>query len=495
MKSGKYAIGTHLQIIFNDCIQEKVFPTIPKDAHITPVFKKGDVSVLTNYRPISVTPTFAKVFERLLLNQLLEYLEKYALLNKKQFGFQCRKSSTDAVLYFIEKIIENMQDNDTGAVFLDLAKAFNSISHEIFLKKAENFNLSQSTILLLKSFLENRTQCVKLGIDLSDKLTINHGVPQGTVLGPLIFLLYVNDFSEKLEGENDVVQFADDISIICKFERNDNIPQKIEKILDQTDKYLTENQLTLNADKTEMLFFTDHTNSDPEISFKGEVIKPAHACRYLGVQIDSNLTFENHLNSVLSKMASAIRSLYLVRNQIPLKVRIDVFKSVVLSHLSFSGVFLQTLTVKNINRINRQINWGIKVCYFRQKFDHSIDLLIKDRILPAELFISKVSLMKLQTDIKQWETSENFKLFTSRHNARQNNRTNQIIIKKKTRTKWSNKSLILKSVQKWNKLPSSIRTFNSKTCFKNVLTEFLLDQHRKVPVNRQIGAFKSYFYL
>ena len=242
-----------------------------------------------------------------------------------------------------------------------------------------------------------------------------------------------------------------------------------------------------------MLFFTNHTNSDPEFSFKGEVIKTAHACSYLGVQIDSNLTFENNLNSVLSKMANAIRSLYLVRNQIPLKVRIDVFKSVVLSHLSFSGVFLPALTVKNLSRINRQINWGIKVCYFRQNFDHSIDLLIKDRILPAELFISKVSLMKLQTDIRQWETSENFKLFSCLHNARQNKRTNQIILKKKT--KWSNKSLILKSVQKWNKLPSSIRTFNSKTCFKNVLTGFLLDQHKKVPVNRQIGAFKSYFYL
>ena len=147
-----------------------------------------------------------------------------------------------------------MEDNnDTGAVFLDLAKAFNSISHEIFLKKAENFNLSQSTILFLKSFLENRTQCVKLGIDLTDKITINHGCPH--VLGPLIFLLYVNDFSEKLEGENDVVQFADDTSIICKFEREENIPLKNEKVLEQTEKYLTENQLTLNADKTEMSFF------------------------------------------------------------------------------------------------------------------------------------------------------------------------------------------------------------------------------------------------
>ena len=99
-----------------------------------------------------------------------------------------------------------------------------------------------------------------------------------------------------------------------------------------------------------------------------------------------------------------------------------MFSSQLYSHLSFSGVFLQTFTVENINRINRQINWRIKVCYFRQKFDHSIDFLIKDRILPAELFISKVSLMKLQTDMRQWETSKNFKMFTSRHNARQNKR-------------------------------------------------------------------------
>ena len=132
-------------------------------------------------------------------------------------------------------------------------------------------------------------------------------------------------------------------------------------------------------------------------------------------------------------MANAIRSLYLVRNQIPLKVRIDVFKSVVLSRLSFNGVFLQTPLQKNINRINKQINWGIKVCYFCQKFDHSIDLLINDSILPAELFISKVSLKKLQTDIRQWETTKKFKMFTSRNNARQNKRTNQTNIKKRKR--------------------------------------------------------------
>ena len=160
--------------------------------------------------------------------------------------------------------------------------------------------------------------------------------------------------SEKLEVEKDVDHFADDTGIVGKFERNENIPQSFKKIR-MNSKYLTENQLTLNADKTEMIFFTNHTNSAPELAFKGEVIKPAHACLYIGVQIDSHLTFENHLNSVLSKMDNVIRSLYIEKNQIPLKVRIDVFKSVVLSHFSFSGVFFQTLTAKK-HKPHKQAN-------------------------------------------------------------------------------------------------------------------------------------------
>ena len=185
----------------------------------------------------------------------------------------------------------------------------------------------------------------------------------------------------------------------------------------------------------------------------------------MGVQIDSNLTFENQLNSVLSKMAIAIRSLYLVRNQIPLKVRIDIFKSVVLSYLSFSGVFLQTLPVKNINRLDRQIYSGIKFV-ISTKNNHSIDVLFKDRILSAELFITKFTLMKLKTDIRHLETSKNFKKFFSRQNARPNKRRKQMIIKKRPKLKWINKYLPLKRVQKWNKLHSLITFWRSKTCFK-----------------------------
>ena len=128
-------------------------------------------------------------------------------------------------------------------------------------------------------------------------------------------------------------------------------------------------------------------------------------------------------------MAATIRSLYLVRNHIPLEVMLQVLKSLVLSHLSFTGVYLQTLSAKNTHRINRQINWGIKVCYMRRKFDPCRDILLKSHVLQAELIISKFSILKLHTDLKQRIVSETSKKCANRLQIKQNKRTKQLIIR------------------------------------------------------------------
>ena len=128
-------------------------------------------------------------------------------------------------------------------------------------------------------------------------------------------------------------------------------------------------------------------------------------------------------------MAAAIRSLYLVRNHIPLEVGLQVFKSLVLSHLSFSGVYLLTLSAENIQRINRQINWGIKVCYMRRKFDHCRDILLQSHVLPAEIIISKFCILKLHTDSNQRVVSETFKKCANRLQLKQNKRIKKLIIR------------------------------------------------------------------
>ena len=142
----KAAIGNHLQFIFNEYIQNSVFPTVIKHAYITPIHKKGSTTQVCNYRTISATPTFSKLFEKLLLFQMMDHIDKNNFLNKKQFGF-IKKSSTDAVLLFTETVIENRENGqNTAAIFLDLAKTFNSISHKKFIKKAECFNFSDLSL-------------------------------------------------------------------------------------------------------------------------------------------------------------------------------------------------------------------------------------------------------------------------------------------------------------------------------------------------------------
>ena len=241
---------------------------------------------------------------------MMVHINKNNLLNIEQFGFQNKKSSTDAVLFFTETLIENHENGqNTAAIFLDLAKAFNSISHKIFLKKAECFDFSEPAVNLLRPFLEGRSQCVKLGTEVSEHIFVNHRVPQVTVLGPPIFLLYVNDYSEKIKGDFELVQFADETSILCRYEPGETVATKIEIIVLKTDSYLKENQLTLNADKTELLYFSTRDELEPKVTFNRNLIKSAESCRYLAIHLDSKLTFEAHLNVVFFKKNGGSHSL------------------------------------------------------------------------------------------------------------------------------------------------------------------------------------------
>ena len=264
-----------------------------------------------------------------------------------------------------------------------------------------------------------------------------------------------------MKKREDVLQFADDTCIICHSKSNENLLCEINSVFENTDSYMRQNKLTLNRDKTEIVVFSKNGESKIEqFHYNGISIEPKTSFRYLGILIDNNLNFDIQLNKTLTKMANAIRSIYLVRHFLPLKARIGLFKSLVLSHLNFSAIFFQSLSVMSLQRVNRQINWGIKVCHLRKKFDSARDLLLKDKILPAELFIKTFVFLNFLTSshkIKRAETkNSSFRIF-EKYELTKNSRTLQYFPKNKCHSKWSDRSLIRNFSRKWNKLPIEIR--------------------------------------
>ena len=162
IKCCKMSIGTHLQFVINECILQNIFPDALKKAYITPIYKIGDPLEAENYRPISVTPTLSKIFERLILQQMIEHVIKNEIINNHQFGFQNSKSSNVTVIILTETITELVEKCETVmSIFLDLAKAFNSISHELFLLEVTKYGFGKDSIEMLKSFLSNRKKLCK----------------------------------------------------------------------------------------------------------------------------------------------------------------------------------------------------------------------------------------------------------------------------------------------------------------------------------------------
>ena len=254
LKDSKLSTGTHLQFVVNECTNKNTFPNILKTAHVTAVYMKGDRLEPESYRLISGTPTLAKFFERLLLEQLTHRLTLNGLINKNHFGFQKQESCLDTIISLTEKINQCVDENKiVVSLFLDLAKAFNSISIDVLLNKIKCFGFGENARILINSFLCGRKQCVKNGIAKSDWVVITHGVPQGTLLGPLIFIFYVNDFSEAVSTNCDVIKFADNTAVLCHAKNEANWQLIAEDTLSRTDQYIKQTSLTLNEEKTELM--------------------------------------------------------------------------------------------------------------------------------------------------------------------------------------------------------------------------------------------------
>lgn len=326
IKSINDIITEPLTVLFNMCVSHGVFPDILKIAKVIPLFKKGDASLPGNYRPISIIPILGKIFEVLIKNRLVEYLNAIKFISEEQYGFQKGKSTIDAILSIVESIVDGLEKGDHVEITLfDLSKAFDCVSHDILLSKLEAIGMRGISHKLLSSYLLNRKQSIVVNGKQSKLNNILHGVPQGSVLGPLLFIIFINDFSKNMLPIKSFL-FADDTTILSQNKCLKELKRESFENRDKAESWFTANLLKLNTDKTQ------------SITFSSRVSNPEYV-KLLGITIDNNLNWIPHIETLLQKLSKNLYVFRQLKKCLNLEVLRMAYFSLFHSHITY-GILL-----------------------------------------------------------------------------------------------------------------------------------------------------------
>ena len=297
-----------------------------------PIYKKGDPCSVDNYRGVNLLVAFSKIIEKMSDIQVRDYFEeKWA---KNQFGFLQGKSTLDALFNFVSSVSKNLNKQLAASVQIDARKAFDSLPHCLLLKKLADYGIRGKELSWFQSYLSGRTQLTEVGDCRSSLLEVKTGVPQGSILGPTLFIIYVNDLPEALDCST--VMFADDTSLVVRAPTLPKLKEKVQQSLNSLSDWFKRNGLTLHPSKTVLNI---HGKIDPsfEVNLNGHSLRESEepSTPLLGVQISKNLCWKSHIEYVIEKLKSAVNCLSRSRPYLDLNGRLSFFHSFIVSTLKY----------------------------------------------------------------------------------------------------------------------------------------------------------------
>ena len=473
LKYGTKAIAPVLCNIFNICLKQGTVPDNLKVARVTPIFKNGDKDDLSNYRPISILPVCSKVLERIVHKQLYNYVSVNNIMYTGQSGFRQNHSTSTALIKTIDKWnIEIDQGNYVGAIFVDLSKAFDMVNHKLLLHKLKLLGITGTEFNWFMSYLSNRTQHVSVNDSISSANDIKSGVPQGSILGPLLFLLFINDMPDNIKNSC-IDMYADDTLMYVCHEDISTIENYLNEDLKSLNTWLSDNLMKVNVSKTKIMLLGTPSKTgiidNINVFMNGNKLENVSTYKYLGVLIDANLKWKEQINNVCRKVCSALGIMRRIKPFVPQSSLITIYNTMILSHFDYGMVIWSNCGETNLSRLQKLQNAAMRIILGMPFRTHINDMLkalhfmdIKSRIN----YTTGCMMYKVLNDLAPSYLNNSFQKVNTIHdlNTRSSNAGDLYIPRIKSyygKSAFQHKGSVL-----WNVIDKSIRNANSLMCFK-----------------------------
>lgn len=466
--------------LVNSSFVEGKFPSVLKLTMVRPILKKGNEGSCDNYRPISLISTVSKIFEKAVLNRLCTFLETRQILYQNQHGFVKNRSTTSAILSLINGIVTDLDSGQrVSGLFFDLSKAFDMVNHDLLLMKMCHQGIRGVALDWFASYLEKREQFVVIpDIDdsgylrryASSRALIKRGVPQGSVLGPTLFLLFINNLPNSVSSAK-ICLFADDTSLTLSSPCNESLEQIVFSESNSLLQWFQNNQLILNADKTQLLNFyisnrTFGANDGLNILLGDSIVYSSQEVKFLGLTLDANLNYHKHIESVTKKVSTGVFILRTLKKFVSSEVLLSAYYGTIFPYLSYAVPVWGSESQRTLLLFRLQKK-AIRVIFSLPRGHSCREIFRTNNILTFPSIYILETLLFVRKNISVFSSPS-----SNRYTLRN---TNDISIPRHS-TSFFQKQFQYNAIKLYNSLPASLKIEQDHRAFKRGVKRMLLDE-------------------
>ena len=479
VKNSISAICKPLTHAINLSLISGIVPHQLKTAKVIPVFKSGDSNCVCNYRPISILSCFSKIFEKCIYNRTVNFLDKFNVLSNSQFGFRTQHSTIHAILNLIDNISTAIDKSEhTLGIFLDLSKAFDTINYDIILSKLSHYGIRGISLEWFRSYLTNRSQYVSICGANSTMQKLTCGVPQGSILGPLLFIIYINDFIKSSDTFHFIL-FADDSNLFLSHSNLSTLVDVVNRELELVSKWFRVNKLSLNIKKTNCMLFSNRSKEIPhDVVIDDIVIKQTDCFKFLGLFIDSSMSWKYHVDYLCKKLARNIGVINRIKCFFPSSVLASLYNTLVVSYINYGILVWGNCSACYLNRLFLLQKRAIRTINVMDFYAHTDPLYVKVKALKIkDIYCHQLGSLMYQAfhSTLPFSIRSIFVQNTDIHSHYTRQATNYHI--PSIRTSFAHKTIKFEGPKLWNSLGDSLKRSGNFSTFKNKYKSILLGKY------------------